>query len=82
MTDKLAAFSCLCSMPDTDEAGSCVSCFLILFFFPSTCSRHPPDPSSVKFSVPLQAKEAVQQFLADAAGDANVTDKIPSSNII
>jgi len=40
MTDKLAAFSCLCSMPDTDEA-----------------------------------KEAVQQFLADAAGDANVTDK-------
>ncbi|CAJ1399278.1 unnamed protein product [Effrenium voratum] len=44
MTDKLAAFGCLCSMPDTDEA-----------------------------------KEAVETFLADAKGDANVIDKWFSS---
>ena len=44
MTDKLAAFGCLCSMPDTDEA-----------------------------------KEAVEMFLADAKGDANVIDKWFSS---
>eukprot|EP00913_Durusdinium_trenchii_P002013 g1860.t1 len=40
MTDKLAAFSCLCNMPDSEEA-----------------------------------KEAIEQFLADAKGDANVIDK-------
>eukprot|EP00438_Fugacium_kawagutii_P027524 Skav213239 [mRNA] locus=scaffold5440:48492:50768:+ [translate_table: standard] len=40
MTDKLAALSCLCNMPESDEA-----------------------------------KEAIDQFLADAKGDANVVDK-------
>jgi len=40
MTDKLAAFSCLCSMPESKEA-----------------------------------KDAVEKFLADAKGDANVIDK-------
>lgn len=40
MTDKLAAFSCLCNIPDSQEA-----------------------------------KEAIEQFLADANGDANVIDK-------